>query len=689
MNDYKSLRKAINSRRTIAIIMAVLIVVEMCSLAMLFSRVITYSTDSSRYVISLTEGAERSRMSEIDTSKTGFIVPTSVVDPDTLIEPIDQVNTLDFGFSTYDVDRVWTTDTDFDVFHLSYDETGSVTVQSDLTGVEKVFAPGTMNSYTFTVSNTGSHNLDYLVYIEASIDAHDENGEELWLPITARFRKGDGSFIVGDSSDNWPDYLELDQSGDLSSLNSGSTMNYTVDWQWPFERTDGDGLDANDAYDTMLGNLAAEGAQLKATIRIKTVAWWEDYWYATADVKEGSGTADVTPDKVLQGSDDTFTFTAVPDEGWEFVGWEFGDDNIYEIIDGSLTDPTLVVKPGSDLDAHAIFKPIETEPGIDYWYATADVKEGEGNATVDPAKVIQNSDDTFTFVATPDEGWEFVGWEFGDDNIYEIIDGSLTDPTLVVKPGSDLDAHAIFKPIETEPPTTPPTEPKTEPKTEPPTTPPTEPKTEPPTTPPTEPPTTPPTTPPTEPPTTPPTTPPTEPPTTPPTTPPTEPPTTPPTQPPTQPGIDYWFAYVDVIEGEGTADVNPTFVVQDSDDTFTFTAVPEEGWEFIGWEFDDGDIYEIVGGSLTDTVIIVKPGSDVHAHARFRPVSTEAPTQTPTEIKPTTAPTEPSPQPGTGDQTHTIFWLILSIGAFIALIIVFFVYRRIRKAEKAGQRFND
>ena len=757
MNDYASLRKPKKASRSIAMIMAVLLIIEMCSIAVLFSRVVTYSTEPSKYVISLTEGGNLSKNASLDRAASGFIVPTSVVDPDTLIEAIDKVNELDFGFSTSDDEQIWTTDTDIEVFHLTYSETGELTVRSDMTGTPKVFAPGTGDSFAFTVKNTGSHDLDYLVYLEAGIEAKDEDGNDLWIPLEGRFRRGDGTYFVGDP-DNYADYLALHKSGDLSSLNAGTKTDYFIDWQWPYERFDGDGLEANDAYDTMLGNLAASGTELKATILIKTVAWWEDYWHSYVDVKSGEGTVDNIPEKVVQESGDTFTFTAEPAEGYEFIGWEIDDGDVYEITSGSLTSPTLVVKPGSDVHAHAVFAPIATEPSVEYWFATADVKSGEGSATVDPAKVVRGSDDTFTFVATPEDGYEFVGWEFDEGDVYDIVSGDLSSVTLIVKPGSDLHAHAVFKP-ETVP--TAPTEPvATE---EPPV--PTQPG-------PTENPPVPTEPVPTEEPPVPTQPVPTEIPTEPTEPAPTQEPTEPhvqPTEKPTVP-VEYWNATADVIEGEGSAKVVPNKVVQGSSDTFEFSAIPAEGYEFVRWEFDNGDVYEVVSGSVDTMTIVVKPGSDVHAHAVFKPVepypanysavaqvesgegtatvnpdtvvagsgdtftfeavpadgyefagwefegsytiiegdvnslkvvlmpgsdivgkakfvpkATEGPT-----VQPSVAPTSVPVQPRTGDTTNTLLWLIISIAAFVALIVLFFVYRRTKKAEKAGgHNIND
>ena len=586
MKDYASLKKKQNGSRTIAMIMAVLLVIEMCSLTMLFSRVVDFTSDNRGYVISLTEGAEKSKFAKKDTATTGFIVPTYVADPDIyFIEPQDKINEKDFGYRVYDKDQFWSVDTDAEVFHLTYDQDkDELTVVSDGTFKRenaKVIAPGTSEDYKLTVANFGPRDLKYLIYLEAWIDAKDAEGNDLWIPLNSKFYNStDGIYFGSDGTSDWHEYDYIDKTGEIRPIASGSSREYHVEWEWPFERFDGEGLDANDAYDTMLGDLAAEGADLRAYIRIKTVAWIEDYWHIYTDVIEGKGTTDEDPDMVLQDNDETSTITAVPAEGYEFVEWVFDDDDIFEIMDGgSLTDPTLTIKPGSDIHAHAKFRPKATtplptettvpptettppptettppttppetqeptnppttppetqEPTIAYWIVDTDVIEGDGTTAPpvsDPAKVEQGSGDTVTITATPAEGYEFIGWEIDGD--YTLPEGgSLTDPTLVIKPESDIHAHAKFKPI-----------PK------------------------------------------------------------------------------YWIVDADVIEGEGTAAPptdNPVKVEQGSDDTVTITATPAEGYEFVGWEID-GDYTLPEGGSLKDPTLVIKPGSDVHAHAKFKPI---------------------------------------------------------------------
>ncbi len=71
-----------------------------------------------------------------------------------------------------------------------------------------------------------------------------------------------------------------------------------------------------------------------------------------------------------------------------------------------------------------------------------------GSATPDinnPGKVEINSGEVITLTATPSKGYKFSHWEFiyGE---FEIIEGDLTTPTIVIKPtgSSNIRAEAHF-----------------------------------------------------------------------------------------------------------------------------------------------------------------------------------------------------------------------------------------------------
>ncbi len=67
-----------------------------------------------------------------------------------------------------------------------------------------------------------------------------------------------------------------------------------------------------------------------------------------------------------------------------------------------------------------------------------------GNATPDinnPGKVEVNSGEVVTLTATPKDGYKFSHWEFAFGE-FDIIEGSTTTATIVIKPSGDSDVRA-------------------------------------------------------------------------------------------------------------------------------------------------------------------------------------------------------------------------------------------------------
>ena len=168
-----------------------------------------------------------------------------------------------FEFRTYDDKVEWSTDTAIEIFKFKYDETGGLSVVSS--NDMKVFAPGTGNEYTFHVKNGSSEAVDYKMWVEAYF-----SHEDLWIPIEVKMREGSDDYLIGDA-DNWVEAVELNTVSEEQTLESNRYTNYTLDWRWVFERFDGEGLEANDAYDTSLGNMAVYD-DLTLTIKIHTYA---------------------------------------------------------------------------------------------------------------------------------------------------------------------------------------------------------------------------------------------------------------------------------------------------------------------------------------------------------------------------------------------------------------------------------
>lgn len=161
------------------------------------------------------------------------------------------------GFEASDDNTVWSTNTQVEIFRVSYVNGEQViTVNSD--NGDKVIAPGTENSYIFKLKNTGNVALDYTVEIDAYFTPAN-----IEIPITGRLNRYDGAWVIG-GKDEYEKVSVLDTTVDKATLGAGKYTYYTLDWLWPFES-------GNDELDTMLGNLATE-QDLTFTIVIKTTA---------------------------------------------------------------------------------------------------------------------------------------------------------------------------------------------------------------------------------------------------------------------------------------------------------------------------------------------------------------------------------------------------------------------------------
>lgn len=272
MSDYASLKKT-KTPRTLSVLLALLILLEICSLGVLASRVMTFSSKPSNQTISLTKGANvKTGRWNADGSITwneGSAQPetrkqllTASILPGAKNRNFAIASARPY-FKVSDDDQVWGTETQIEIFHIKYDETGAVTVET--CNGDKVFAPGTGNVYTYTVKNDESKAVDYTMYVDAWYDGTDK-----WIPIEAYLKDSDGKNLAG-APDNYVDVLDLNDIVEKKSLAPGASRIYDLGWRWPFERTDGDGLDANDEYDTMLGDLAVDN-DLKLTVRIRFIA---------------------------------------------------------------------------------------------------------------------------------------------------------------------------------------------------------------------------------------------------------------------------------------------------------------------------------------------------------------------------------------------------------------------------------
>ena len=146
------------------------------------------------------------------------------------------------------------------VFYAEYGKDGEITVKSDFG--DKVVAPGTENSYNLYVRNVGKVPISYILEAESRITV-DVNGQQTEIPIEASFYTPRSSYLLG-GEESLENLGKLDGVKDSSGLSPEHQAKYTLCWSWPF--------DCDDEFDTLLGNLAAEGEELTVKVAFNVTA---------------------------------------------------------------------------------------------------------------------------------------------------------------------------------------------------------------------------------------------------------------------------------------------------------------------------------------------------------------------------------------------------------------------------------
>lgn len=128
-------------------------------------------------------------------------------------------------------------------------------------------------------------------------------------------------------------------------------------------------------------------------------------------------------------------------------------------------------------------------------------------------------------------------------------------------------------------------------------------------------------------------------------------------------GKEYYKIGVSYEPGDGSLGTaagdksNVKIDAVDEDGHVRLTALKKNNASFIGWDISGK--YEIVSGTLKDSVIVVRPLSDIHAVAKFTDN-----TSTPDQQKATEKPNSSSTSPKTGDPLLIILGLAaLALGA--------------------------
>ncbi len=278
--NYASLRQNKRSGSALWIALALLILLEVCASSILFAQIASYATVQRRNYISLTEASKNTKLQIMRKAEARAKTPVSAVALGASSAGVGFASnrsagvirtsvTEQGGFEISDANTVWTTDTEVEIFKISYDNNGDAVFTVNSGNGKKVIAPGTENVYSFTLRNTGDVSLDYKLEVDAWI-----TGTDKVIPVEAKLYDFQNQYLAG-SADTWATVSELDAAEITGVLASGNIADYTLRWQWPFERGEGDELNANDEIDTFLGDLAVEG-DVELHILIHTVAEADD-----------------------------------------------------------------------------------------------------------------------------------------------------------------------------------------------------------------------------------------------------------------------------------------------------------------------------------------------------------------------------------------------------------------------------
>ena len=149
------------------------------------------------------------------------------------------------------------------IFHAEYDNNGELTVKSDFG--DQVVAPGTENSYDIYVRNVGKDPISYILEAQSRITV-EANGKQTEIPIEASFYTPRDSYLLG-GDDSLENLGKLDGVTDNGGLSPRNQSKYTLTWSWPF--------DGDDEFDTLLGNLAAEGEELTVSVAFNVTASYD------------------------------------------------------------------------------------------------------------------------------------------------------------------------------------------------------------------------------------------------------------------------------------------------------------------------------------------------------------------------------------------------------------------------------
>lgn len=146
------------------------------------------------------------------------------------------------------------------IFYAEYGNDGKISVKSEFG--DKVVAPGTENQYDLYVRNVGEVPISYVLEAQSFLTVNID-GKQIEIPIEASFSAPNNNYLLG-GEDDLEHLAQLDGVNDSSGLSPKHQAKYTLHWSWPFE--------GDDELDTLLGNLADEGEELKVKVAFNLTA---------------------------------------------------------------------------------------------------------------------------------------------------------------------------------------------------------------------------------------------------------------------------------------------------------------------------------------------------------------------------------------------------------------------------------
>ena len=155
------------------------------------------------------------------------------------------------------------------------------------------------------------------------------------------------------------------------------------------------------------------------------------YYTFTVATTDGGTVAPAGEQTIEQGAE--VTLTATPNEGYHFVAWVMGENEV------STANPYTFTPEAGDFTITATFA--ENEAGVTYYAVTAvssNTDWGTVSANVALGQVVENTSVTLT--ATAAEHYQFLGW---------VVDGSTvsTDASYTFTVTEAVDLIALFAPI--------------------------------------------------------------------------------------------------------------------------------------------------------------------------------------------------------------------------------------------------